>query len=1180
MEKRSKMKKERVIDRDNDISNSSSLSITAPAIPQRPYKLSHQILSLTGINFHTKSVIGFVELTLLPQKEFYQVFVNCKQARIYRITLNDNLELQFQYFDPTLEISQGQEASTRSLDAFSPAHQEAVGSTDPDANLGELVIKIPTEATHLMTEGRPLRIGIEFSLEQPAGGLHFVVPQGEGSLAERSAHMFTYGWENSARLWFPCIDSYAEVCTWKLEFTVDASMTAVSCGDLMEVVYTQDLRRKTFHYVLPIPTAAPNIGLAVGPFEILVDPYMTELTHFCLPPLMPLLRSTARYVHETFEFYEELLGTRYPYSFCKTVYVNAASSDVSSFSTLSIMNMELLQSTPYLEQTYASRNAISLAVAEQFFTCFLSRQGWNDAWLTQGISTYLAGLHFKKVFGNNEYRYWVHQELDHVVRYEEEVGGIVLDASKPPGNAVPTSGGGAQPIRSPDSFHFYPHSAHTATPRHAEIMRKKAHLILRMLELRIGQPLLIQVFNKQLSLAVQASQQKCQANQWGAMLISTATFAKAIFTVTGKDIGVFVDTWVRQGGHARFQLSFVFNRKRNTVELEIRQDAASGAQPARGVRRYVGPLVVALQELDGTFRHTLQIESSVAKNDLTCHSKSRRNKKKKIPLCTGEEVDMDLTAMDADSPVLWIRLDPDMSLLRAVEIAQPDYQWQYQLRHERDVTAQTEAVKALERFATPATRLALTDIIENENCFYKVRCESAFCLAKVANGMVSSWAGPPAMLMIFRKLFGSFSCQHIVRQNNFAHFQHYFLQKTIPVAMAQLRNALGVCPPEVLRFLLDLFKYNDNTKNRLSDCWYRAALIEALGNTSSPVVAVVSQSGTTITPESVTKETHQVLDEVARALNLEKLLPSYKFAVTVGCLKTIRQLQKCGQLPSKTDLFKSYAMHGQFHDVRVTALDAIVQLVKADGRPEDLNFLLDIIENDPEPRVRHQLLIMLAQHPPFERGRGNPLDTIPVMERLWKLMNVGLSHDAQLRNDVVDLYHFLYGRRKPPCLSGAIYQRVAQVPPTALESAEIITGLSRHDSMSRHSHMDMEVSVPGSGFGEDAMSVVSVEVVAAVKEVLVPQAITDTESTTMDIGGFSDTSQSLPGLNDGMKKMKRKKEKKEKKHKMKHHKHKHKKHSSDKKDKEKKDKQHKSEDVTALSSDSSGPPSPDMGLTF
>jgi transcription initiation factor TFIID subunit 2 len=78
------------------------------------------------------------------------------------------------------------------------------------------------------------------------------------------------------------------------------------------------------------------------------------------------------------------------------------------------------------------------------------------------------------------------------------------------------------------------------------------------------------------------------------------------------------------------------------VELEVRQERVG----QRGVRRYVGPLVVSLQELDGTFKHTLQIEGSVSRADLTCHSKSRRNKKKKIPLCTGEEVDMDLTAME------------------------------------------------------------------------------------------------------------------------------------------------------------------------------------------------------------------------------------------------------------------------------------------------------------------------------------------------------------------------------------------------------------------------------------------------------------------------------------------------------------------------------------------------------
>lgn len=81
--------------------------------------------------------------------------------------------------------------------------------------------------------------------------------------------------------------------------------------------------------------------------------------------------------------------------------------------------------------------------------------------------------------------------------------------------------------------------------------------------------------------------------------------------------------------------------------------------------------------------------------------------------------------------MLWIRLDPEMTLLRYVVIEQPDYQWQYQLRHERDVTAQLEAIVALERYPTPPTRLALTDTIENEQCFYKVRCRAAHCLTKV-----------------------------------------------------------------------------------------------------------------------------------------------------------------------------------------------------------------------------------------------------------------------------------------------------------------------------------------------------------------------------------------------------------------------------------------------------------------
>ena len=59
-----------------------------------------------------------------------------------------------------------------------------------------------------------------------------------------------------------------------------------------------------------------------------------------------------------------------------------------------------------------------------------------------------------------------------------------------------------------------------------------------------------------------------------------------------------------------------------------------------------GPLTVCIQELDGSFNHTVQIEDVYSRHEIPCHSKSRRNKKKKIPLMTGEEVDMNLDAME------------------------------------------------------------------------------------------------------------------------------------------------------------------------------------------------------------------------------------------------------------------------------------------------------------------------------------------------------------------------------------------------------------------------------------------------------------------------------------------------------------------------------------------------------
>jgi len=218
-----------------------------------------------------------------------------------------------------------------------------------------------------------------------------------------------------------------------------------------------------------------------------------------------------------------------------------------------------------------------------------------------------------------------------------------------------------------------------------------------------------------------------------------------------------------------------------------------------------------------------------------------------------------------------------------------------------------------------------------------------------------------------------------------------------------------------LEFLLNLFKYNDNSKNSFSDNYYRAALVTALGETVTPVVSMLAQEGP-ITSESLAEDTKKVLEEITRYLNMDKLLPCYRHTVTVACLKAIRKLQKTGHLPPNPDFFRDYARHGLFQDVRVAALECLVDYVRLEGRFDDLAYLIDMVEKDPDPGVRHKLARMMVNNPPFDKGRKHRNDKPNLVEILWKVINSRFWYDSRMRCNMVDLYYTLYGRKRPFCL--------------------------------------------------------------------------------------------------------------------------------------------------------------------
>lgn len=342
----------------------------------------------------------------------------------------------------------------------------------------------------------------------------------------------------------------------------------------------------------------------------------------------------------------------------------------------------------------------------------------------------------------------------------------------------------------------------------------------------------------------------------------------------------------------------------------------------------MGPITLTVQETEGSFTHTIQIEDNLSsKFDIQCHSKGKRNKKKKIPLITGEEVDIDLSHTDTDSPIIWMRLDSDLKILREIRFDQPDYNWQNQLRYEKDICAQLDSADMLTKFNNATTRTALISVLENSECFYQVRIRAAYVLAEVSNKMIHSWNGPLPLIPTFRKLFMSPACPNIVSSNNFNDLQLYFIQKNVPIAMGHLRNTHNVCPSECIRFLLDLIKFNENTKNPYSDCYYRAALIDSLASTVSTSLACL-QSDTFGGTKSanLSQDMRLVVEEILLRMNLEKILPTYRYVITCSCLKAIRNLQKLGHIPDDIDKFKEYAEYRRnFEDVRLVAFEIIIE---------------------------------------------------------------------------------------------------------------------------------------------------------------------------------------------------------------------------------------------------------------
>lgn len=213
--------------------------------------------------------------------------------------------------------------------------------------------------------------------------------------------------------------------------------------------------------------------------------------------------------------------------------------------------------------------------------------------------------------------------------------------------------------------------------------------------------------------------------------------------------------------------------------------------------------------------------------------------------------------------------------------------------------------------------------------------------------MANTWNGPPPTLSFFRRVFMTTSSSSssnttaassttsssatatptsIVRMNDFSNCQMYMIQKAIPQSMALQRNKDRVCPPEVVNFIFELIHFNENSKNRFSDAFYRASLIDALGNSLTNIgLTSTTASVDLLLSHALDNNTKRILDEILLQLNFDKIISSYGFCVTCSCLRVLHKLNTVNGIPIDINVFYEYAAYGMFDRVRLTACEILVE---------------------------------------------------------------------------------------------------------------------------------------------------------------------------------------------------------------------------------------------------------------
>jgi len=223
----------------------------------------------------------------------------------------------------------------------------------------------------------------------PERGLYFV---------PRERVIWTQGEATETRAWVPTYDAADDKTTWEFFVTADTGLSVLSNGRLVDVAPAAGGAQRVWHWAQELPASTYLYSVVVGPFTVLKDRWRGVPVDYWV--YADTVQAGWRTFGETptmIELYSQLLV---PFPWAKY--------DQSAIPDFTYGGMENVSATTQTDGALHSagdepeengRGLVAHELAHQWFGDLITTADWADAWLNEGMATYMESVENEKTRG-------------------------------------------------------------------------------------------------------------------------------------------------------------------------------------------------------------------------------------------------------------------------------------------------------------------------------------------------------------------------------------------------------------------------------------------------------------------------------------------------------------------------------------------------------------------------------------------------------------------------------------------------------------------------------------------------------------------------------------------------------------------------------------------------------------